>query len=284
MLKTYEKYDESEQMSKDLVQEFGENGFVILKNVFSEGQMEPLRRLTDEIVAYAEQELEDPFLSYYLKHRADQGALYDLFQRHPEFQAFAKSSEILDFLEGVLGPDIFLYENSLVYKPEGKRNEVPWHQDYMNRPKEPHKITAWMPLDKVAIANGAMKVVPGSHKLGFQPYFRVKGETHHTRLQLDQVDLSKAVYAEMNAGDVLIFHHLLIHSSDRIERPSARRVYRVAYQGFEQIFTPRGAPIVLRGGGPKALSKRYPRKIKDIPPRPFPVRFLHRLGNRLKRL
>ncbi|MEY3234305.1 MAG: hypothetical protein RL230_1576, partial [Pseudomonadota bacterium] len=33
------------------------------------------------------------------------------------------------------------------------------------------KFIAWMALDDVKIENGAMKVIPGSHKLGFLPWF-----------------------------------------------------------------------------------------------------------------
>lgn len=236
---------------------FENDGFVILENVLDEATLLKMRDLTERIVAYGEKELEDPFSSYYMRHRTDQGALYDLFQRHPEFNELARNKDVLDAIETVVGKDIFLYENTLVYKPKGKDNEVPWHQDFINRPTEPIKFISWMALDDVKIENGAMKVIPGSHKLGFLPWFQVPGQTHHTRVVLDGVDTSKYVFVELNAGDVLIFNQLLLHSSDRIASTKPRRAFRVSYQGFDQVFTPRATPVVVRGGLPESVSKRY---------------------------
>lgn len=266
---------------------FEEHGFIILENVFSNDALVPIRELTDRIVAYGEKELEDPFSKYYLSHRVDQGVLYDLFQRHPEFQDLAKTTQILDNLEQLLGADIFIYENSLVYKPKGKANAVPWHQDFINRPHEPIKFVAWIALDKVTKENGAMKMIPGSHKLGFLPWHHVPGETHHTRVNLDGIDVSEAVYVELNPGDVLIFNQLVLHGSDEVQIKSNRRAYRISYQGFDQIFTPRGTPIVIRGGSPESLMKKYDKtrvKTDDVQSSKAKNkirRLLHKIGQKL---
>ena len=237
---------------------FDEHGFMILNQVFDNSQISPIRDLVDRIISYGENHLEDPFSNYYLSHRTDNGVLYDLFQRHPEFHLLAKNKHILDTLELVLGSDIFLYENSLVYKPKKKNNSVDWHQDFINRPHEPRKFIAWIALDKITKENGAMKMIPGSHKLGFLPYYQVPGETHHTKLNLENVDTSNAVYVTLEAGDVIIFNQLVIHGSDQIDSDLPRRAYRVSFQGFDKIYTPRGTPIVLRGGTPESLSIKYP--------------------------
>lgn len=257
-----------------------ENGFVMIENVFSEEILAPLRKLVKEIVGYADKNLEDPFFNYYLRHRSDQGVLYDLFQRHPEFQTLARNSLMLDVLEGVLGKDIFMYENCLVYKPKGKRNEVPFHQDFINRPNEPIKYISWIALDDVTVENGAMKMIPGSHKNGFLPMYRVKGETHHDRIKPEFIDDSKAIHATMKAGTVLIFNQLVVHGSDRVNGDGNRRAYRMSFQGFEEIFTPRGTPIVLRGGSPASLAQRYNRP-SSVQKKPFVKDFLHKVGKRL---
>lgn len=262
-----------------------ENGFTIVDSVVPQQTLERLRSLTAEICEYADLGLEDPFQKYYLRHRADQGVLYDLFQRHPEFQEITKSKEILDILEHFVGPDIFLYENSLVYKPKDSDNAVPWHQDFINRADEPHKFIAWYALDDVRVANGAMQVIPGSHKNGFLPWHHVPGETHHTRLNLDGVDVETAVPVEVKAGSVLIFDQLLVHGSKKINSTEDRRAFRASYQGFDQVFTPRGTPIVLRGGSPNSLQNRYPNPhVEPVPePQPEPT-FINRVGNFSRRV
>jgi len=194
-----------------------EDGFTIMRNVFSEDVLAPLRKETEEIVEHFETATADPFEKYYLKHRVDQGVLYDLFQRFPSFQPLAQNKIILDTLEEVLGQNIFMYENSLVYKPKGKRNGVPFHQDFISRPKEPLKFIVWISLDKVTEENGCLKVIPKSHKNGFLKWHRVNGETHHDRIAPGQINPEQAVNVLMNPGDVLIFNMLLVHGSDEVD-------------------------------------------------------------------
>jgi phytanoyl-CoA hydroxylase len=246
-----------EQDIKQFAQTLEKEGYVIIKNLIDSSTLEQLRNLTQQIIEFGEQVKEEPFQQYYLPHRTDQGALYDLFQRHPEFQDVAKNKVITSTIAELVGEDVMLYENSLVYKPKNRSNAVPWHQDFISRPNEPRKYIAWFALDKVMIENGAMKIVPGSHKLGFLPWYRVKGETHHDRLDTSKVELDKAIFAELEAGDVLIFNQLLVHGSEECHSDLPRRAYRVSYQGFDQIFTPRGTPIVVKGGNPKSLLERY---------------------------
>ena len=243
-----------------------EQGYTIFPGVFKESDLHDVREFTDSIIAFHSnnQDITDPFSNYFLPHRVDQGVLYDLFQRYPIFQNLAKDNRLIEFLKYIVGPNFFLYENSLVYKPKYKDNEVPWHQDFINRPDEPIKYVVWMALDDITIENGAMKVIPGSHKLGFLPWKHYPGETHHTRLDLSKVNLDDFKYAEMKAGDVLIFNQLLLHSSDRITSNLPRRAYRISVQSFEQIFSPRATPIVLSCDSPDAiLNSTLKEKPKD---------------------
>lgn len=268
-----------------LQRQFQENGFVILKGVLNEEQLQRYRAMTDRIVAYAEQGLPDPFEKYFLKHRVDQGVLYDLYQRHPEFHDAIRVPAVLDALETVLGPDIYMYTNSLIYKPKGKRNGVPWHQDFGKRPNEPIKYITWIALDKTSRENGCVKVIPGTHQRGFIPHITVQGETHHDRLpESAPVDPATAIYAELEAGDAVIFNMLLVHGSDEVHTDLPRRGFRIAYQGFaDPMFAPRGCPIAVRGGSPESLAKRFSQRAQ-VPPKSGLVKFINRLGKKLATL
>ncbi|HXH19954.1 MAG TPA: phytanoyl-CoA dioxygenase family protein [Chitinophagales bacterium] len=233
------------------------DGFVILKRVFSENQLAPVRNLADEIVACCEKNFNDPFEKFLLPNRADTGVLYDLIQHYPEFRELAANDTILDELEKVLGHDIVLYENSLVYKPKGKNNAVPWHQDFINRRNEPIKYVAWIALDNIQRENGAMKVIPGSHKKGFLPWYRVRGAAYHDLVKREYVEEDKAIYTELEAGDVMLFHQLLLHSSDLVASDKPRRAFRVSYQNLENLSMPRGVPIVFRGCRPSSIAAKF---------------------------
>lgn len=269
------------EMSSIYKKEFEENGFVILKNVFSKEKLHEIRKLQEEIENYANQGLEDPFLPWSMPHRNDQGVFYDLYQRHPAFQEMAKNETILDCLESVLGKNIYLYDNSLVYKPKGKKNDVAWHQDFISRPDEPLKIIVWMAIDDVTKENGTVQVIPGSHKQGHLPWHRVSGETHHDRVDMEYVekDKDKIIYAELEAGDVLLFNMLVLHGSDEVNTDIPRRVFRCSYQSMEKkIFTPRQSPIVMRGGTPEFLAEYYNKPRGQLKKKSLPVRAINKIG------
>ena len=236
---------------------FQTQGYVILNSTFQEELLSNIKKVCDQIINCAEFNRNDLFSNYYLKHRPDQGVLYDLYQRFPEFADLARNKELVEIITSIYSPNFYLYENSLVYKPKGKANAVPWHQDFINRPNEPTKVIAWIAIDNITEENGCMYAIPGSHKLGFLPWFTVKGGTHHTRVDMSKVDESKAVPLEMKAGDVLIFHQLLLHSSREVHTDLPRRAYRISYQNFEQSFTPRGTPIVISLSDKDVLKKAY---------------------------
>lgn len=237
--------------------DFERDGFIVLRSVFTEETLAPMRALLCEIIDYADRNYYDPFTRYYMKHRSDQGVLYDIYQRHPEVGVFARNPVILESLSKILGGDILLYENSVVYKPKGRKNGVPFHQDFISRPNEPPKFIAWMAIDPVRKDGGALKVIPGSHRGGFLPWHRVKGETHHDRIDPSKLDISNLQHIELDPGDVLIFNQLVVHGSDEAHTDSLRLVYRVSYQSFDEIYVPRGAPIVVHGGRPDSLSTRF---------------------------
>ena len=261
-----------------------EQGFLLLRGVFGPGLLADVRNYLYELVDYAENDYEDPFERYYLRHRADQGVLYDLYQRHPIFYEFVRNKTILSCLAEVMGQNIFMYENSLVYKPRGRKNGVPFHQDFVSRNNEPTKYIAWMAIDDVTKESGALKVIPGSHKSGFRTWYRVKGETHHDRVKTDGLNMDGIEHIEMAAGDVLIFNQLVVHGSDEAHTDSMRFVYRVSYQGFDEIYTPRGTPIVVHGGGASELKRMYSVGRGPVGYKKLSRHFLRKIGRKLARL
>ena len=265
----------------DLKAQFERDGFVILRGALTPEETARGRAAFEAMAPHIDKNPKDLLSNYYLPHRPDQGVLYDLYQRSPAFAALARTPAIVDGIAAIYGPNFYLYENSLVYKPAGRSNAVHWHQDFMDRPDEHVKVVAWMALDDVTEANGCMYGVPGSHKLGFLKSERVAGETHHTRLVLDGVDLSAAIPLEMKSGDVLLFHQLLVHSSREIALVTNRRAYRVSYQSMDVSYTPRGTPIVISLRDPAVLDRPFADAHPEISFRGRLRRFGHKVVDRL---
>jgi hypothetical protein len=92
---------------------------------------------------------------------------------HPAFLALARDPRITDRIASLIGPNITLQHSKTVQKHEGAGKQLPgggavrYHQDFAYFPHTNHDVLAAMlVLDNFTEANGCMRVVPKSHKLG----------------------------------------------------------------------------------------------------------------------
>jgi phytanoyl-CoA hydroxylase len=247
----------------ELREKFESQGFVVVPAVLSAAEVRELQAACDEVIRMAEANPKDMFCNYYLPHRTDQGALYDVYQRHPVFRTVTDNPKVLDAVKAVYAEEFYLFENSLVYKPKQAENEVPWHQDYMYMTEDPDKVVAWVAVDDVTEENGCMYGIPGSHKRGALPFFQETGQTHAKRTDRDQFDEKLAQPLLLKAGDMLLFHQFLLHSSRRVPGTIQRRAYRFALKSISNSYTPRATPIVLSRRADGALLKPYQDKQKN---------------------
>ena len=73
---------------------------------------------------------------------------------------------ILDAVEGVIGPDILCWSSTFFIKEARDPGFVSWHQDSTYWGLDPADIvTAWVALSESTAENGAMRVIPDTHKL-----------------------------------------------------------------------------------------------------------------------
>src|SRR5690348_3701996 len=65
-------------------------------------------------------------------------------------------------------PDLIMFHDQVVYKPPMDGGVVQWHQDapYWTVIEPTTPVSAWVALDDVDDDNGAMWMVPGSHRWG----------------------------------------------------------------------------------------------------------------------
>ncbi len=96
-------------------------------------------------------------------------------------------------------------------KAPGKEGEMPLHQDWTVVDEALFdSITIWIPLQDVSPENGAMQVVPGSHrfsKILRSPFFPNPLSEIEEELNADLVTIN------LKAGEAIIFSQALIHCS-----------------------------------------------------------------------
>lgn len=128
---------------------------------------------------------------------------------------------------------IELFTSKLNLKRAGDGSPFPYHQDFPYwwvavRENAADVRTAMLFLDDARASNGALRVLPGSHRRGPVP----RDPLDPTRFLADprQLDVSRERVLEVGAGSVVFFGPYLVHRSSPNESGSDRRAILPSYQ------------------------------------------------------
>lgn len=217
---------------------YNNDGFVVVNEVLSSGELETLRNRMAEISAgqvpsFPTDNIEfEPGAS--VPRKINQCAQHDEL-----FMAHATNPRILDIVETLIGPDIKLFGSQCFMKPPGGV-EKPYHQDSAYFTIEPREIvTCWTALDDATIDNGCLWVIPGSHKgelLDHDQPWQV-GDRVDMQVRDEQIEFSLEAPNELAAGSCSFHHSMLLHRSgpNRTDRP--RRGLAVHYMSSRSRWT-----------------------------------------------
>jgi phytanoyl-CoA dioxygenase PhyH len=140
---------------------------------------------------------------------------------------------ILDAVEDIVGPDILCWGTSFFIKERRNPGYVSWHQDSTYWGLEPTDIiTAWVAFTDSTAANGAMRVIPASHKLDQVPHrdtFAAANLLSRGQEIMVDVDERQAAMLELAAGEMSLHHVRLIHGSDPNPSDDRRIGFAIRY-------------------------------------------------------
>ncbi len=131
---------------------------------------------------------------------------------------------IHDLVEGILGPNFYLWASSFFIKEPFSKSTVGWHQDAYYWPMKPHNsVTVWLAFDDVDAENGAMKLIPGSHTAGVIKHQRSTKTDSVITLELESGTFNEEdeIQFKLKAGEVSLHDDRAVHGSPA--NPSARR-------------------------------------------------------------
>jgi len=140
------------------------------------------------------------------------------------FKDYIECKPLLDIVESFTGPNIMAMHSMLIAKPPdigAKSSRHPPHQDLYYFPFRPaDKIVAtWTAIEPCDTENGCLYVSPGSHlpgKLYAHGYSKKSDAAPVNKMYHEILDLPKAmkwISLEVEPGDTLFFHPLLVHGS-----------------------------------------------------------------------
>ena len=123
---------------------------------------------------------------------------------------------VLDIVEGLIGPDILLYNVTYIIKEPDTSSHVSWHQDltYWGLSHD-DQVSMWLALSPATPQNGCMRMIPGSHKFGRQDHHLTADETNvlFQGQTVPGVDESNATMCPLEQGEASFHHGWTLHSS-----------------------------------------------------------------------
>ncbi|VFV25310.1 Hypothetical predicted protein [Lynx pardinus] len=154
------------------------------------------------------------------------------FHQDEELFRYCTLPEILKYVECFTGPNIMVVHTMMINKPpdSGKKTtRHPFHQDLHYFPFRPSNriVAAWTAMEQVNRNNGCLSVLPGTHKGCLKPhsYPPWEGGVNIMYYGIQGYDEnSPRVHLEMEKGDTVFFHPLLIHGSGWNKSQGYRKV------------------------------------------------------------
>ena len=218
---------QSTQFTPSDLEQFWQDGFIIVRGLASASDVEQMRRVTEaglrDHISPVEYEAELKYPGAPQSMEAEGGrTIRRLKQAHSRDYLFTEwmlRPEVLNRLKQLLGPRIvcpLAHHNCIMTKQPRFSSETGWHQDirYWSFAK-PDLVNTWLALGREYAANGCLQVIPGSHRMELDRS-RFDAETFfRADLPENQPLIQTRQYVELEPGDVLFFHSKTLHAASR---------------------------------------------------------------------
>jgi ectoine hydroxylase-related dioxygenase (phytanoyl-CoA dioxygenase family) len=255
-------------LTDEQIASYHRDGYVALPRVLDAPQVKALREVTDSFVERSR-----------ALTRSD--AVFDLDPRHaaatpvvrriknpadndPLYRWVAFDSPIPDIVAQLIGASIRFHHSKLNMKGSLLGAAVEVHQDAAFYPHSNDDVLAvGLLLDDASAANGAMAVLPRSHRGPIHTHYDTQGRFVGCMRADDvaRLDRRDAVLLELPAGSIHIHHYRLVHWSAPNTSTAERRLLINSYTAADAVsFMPdtTGSPLVgtLLRGTPPTVARR----------------------------
>jgi hypothetical protein len=112
----------------------------------------------------------------------------------------------------VVGP-VWAAQSMFYFKPPGARGQAMHQDNYFLQSHPETCIAAWIAVDDCDGDNGALGVVPGTHRYEIECPEDADASESFTSITVSIPEHLSVVQTDMRAGDMLIFHGSLVHGS-----------------------------------------------------------------------
>ena len=230
---------------------FARDGYVIRRDVFSQAEVEDMRKHSEALVAELVRDRKarryhvgsytfDPDLlrGVYIKWEGDTDVVHGIepfAHLSPELRDWAHDPRLLEPMRAIVECDApMLFTEKLNLKRPRYGGPNPLHQDYpywVSESVDASQIaTTIIYLDDSSVENGCTWVVPGSHRSGKWQTRKDTDEFGQNEIDASAYPDVKPIPVELRAGSTVSFGAFLVHQSTPNTSDKERRALLFSYQ------------------------------------------------------
>jgi len=203
------------------------DGFVIVKGLVPDAECAVLREQAQRQLRDAQTPLELEAELQYPGAPASTSApgghtvrrLLDAYGREPAFARFATSPDVAGWMTSFFGEKALMsraHHNCLMTKHPQFGSLTGWHRDarYWSFERD-DLVSAWLAIGDEYASNGALWLIPGSHKLAFHASTFDEAKFFRSDVAENEALIRQAISPTLAPGDVIFFHCNTLHSAGK---------------------------------------------------------------------
>ena len=230
------------QLSVEQLAQFNKDGFIVLCGFLDEKRCDNILRIAQIHLETKIEPIETEIgydsrskeyrtaVTDYSSHENEEQIvvrrLRQVYKRDALFKAWMENEKIRPILQQILDDQVVIttgHHNSIMTKMPHVSTATAWHQDRRYwRYTDDNLVSVWLALDDEYSDNGVLEFIPGSHRISFsadqfdeKEYFR---EDHSKNTVL----IAQKTSHNLEKGDVVIFHSLLLHRANKNNTDKAK--------------------------------------------------------------
>ena len=216
-----------------LLQEYRQNGFVVVRQFLEAAALQELKDQLDRYIREVVPGLPADNAFYHDRDRPETLKQLNEMQDDPFFDEIRRRSPWVDLATRLLGEQAVAKHPQWFNKPPGIDHPTPPHQDNYYFCLDPDaSITLWLAIDPVNQHNGCLRYLPGSHRGGLREH-DASNVLGFSQGITDYGDEQKEREEEIccQPGDLVVHHGEMIHRADpnrTADQP--RRAFAIVYR------------------------------------------------------